>query len=327
MTTALTEAVGLIGWDATDEQWLAAREGGISASDVKTALGFDPHKTPWELWAEKTGAHPVLPITNRAIQLGRDLEPWLLQMAARDLRQPVTYTPYRLYAHPEHTWRLASPDGITATGDLVEGKTAGLCGGFGIPDGWGEKTIPLGHNLQVRWQMHVLGAPRVHVPALVTGLGFRIYVVERDHSIEADLVEQVEEWHERHILNGEEPPFGPGDTDALLRRYPHPTEGTIALDDTDAHELWLAYKSVHTQEYQATLAKKDIADRLKALVGPHEAATVGGHLIATWKATTGRVDWRQLAVDLAEAHNAELPPLSLYRPTPTRIFLVKGLNK
>src|SRR3954453_8754450 len=106
-------AVGLIDWHATDEHWLGAREGGISASDVKTVLGFDTYKSPWELWAEKTGAYPTFQTTNRAIQLGRDLEPWLLQMAARELQQPVTATPYRLYAHAEHTWRMASPDGIT----------------------------------------------------------------------------------------------------------------------------------------------------------------------------------------------------------------------
>lgn len=326
MTEALAQAVGLIGWDAAEEQWLAAREGGISASDVKTALGFDPHKTPWELWAEKTGAFPTFPITSRAIQLGRDLEPWLMQMAARELRQAVTPTPYRLYAHPEHTWRMASPDGITANGDLVEGKTAGLCGGYGIPDGWSEHTVPLGHNLQARWQMHVLDAPRVFVAALVAGLGFRLYLLERDLAVEADLVEQVEEWYQRHILEGEEPPFGAVDADALLRRYPQATKGVVALDGTEAYDLWLAYRSARTRERQAAADKKAAADSLKALIGEHETATVGGHVIATWKSKEGIVNWKRLAEDLAAAHNIELPPINLYRSPSTRTFLVKGLN-
>jgi putative phage-type endonuclease len=35
--------------------WLAWRAGGVSASDVAILLGLSPYKTPWRLWAEKTG--------------------------------------------------------------------------------------------------------------------------------------------------------------------------------------------------------------------------------------------------------------------------------
>ena len=35
--------------------WLAWRAGGVSASDVAILLGRSPYKTPWRLWAEKTG--------------------------------------------------------------------------------------------------------------------------------------------------------------------------------------------------------------------------------------------------------------------------------
>jgi putative phage-type endonuclease len=36
-------------------EWLAWRAAGVSASDVPTLLGVSPYKTPWRLWAEKTG--------------------------------------------------------------------------------------------------------------------------------------------------------------------------------------------------------------------------------------------------------------------------------
>ncbi|MFZ0790595.1 MAG: YqaJ viral recombinase family protein, partial [Chromatiaceae bacterium] len=36
-------------------EWLAWRAQGISASDAATILGLSPYKTPWRLWAEKTG--------------------------------------------------------------------------------------------------------------------------------------------------------------------------------------------------------------------------------------------------------------------------------
>ena len=36
-------------------EWLEWRALGISASEVAVILGRSPYKTPWRLWAEKTG--------------------------------------------------------------------------------------------------------------------------------------------------------------------------------------------------------------------------------------------------------------------------------
>ncbi|WP_292621907.1 lambda-exonuclease family protein [Mesorhizobium sp.] len=36
-------------------EWLAARKRDVTASDASTLLGVNPYKTPFELWAEKTG--------------------------------------------------------------------------------------------------------------------------------------------------------------------------------------------------------------------------------------------------------------------------------
>lgn len=321
-----TPAAGIIGWNHTDSQWLAAREGGISASDVAVVLGFSPYQTPAELWAQKTGRpHPATEV-NEAMQLGTDLEPWLLERSARVLG-PVTRTPWRLYAHPEHPWRMASPDGMVAgSTDLVEAKTAGLTGGFGVPLGWSEDTIPLGYNFQARWQMHVLDAPRVHVPALVSGLGFRMYTLERDLALEEDMVAQVTEWYERHILGDEEPPLGSRDLEALGLRYPTPTAGAVDLDDTDAHDLWLAYRAAHEKEKRAAAEKAEAAGGLKLLLKEHDEGTVEGHPICTWKARDGSVDWRRLATELAETAAVPLPDPETYRKAPTRMFLVKDLT-
>ena len=328
MTAALTtHPVGLIDWQATDDQWLTARRAGISASDVSTALGFNPYQTPWELWAEKTGARRPDTSSNHAAQLGHDLEPWLLDMTARELNLPVTRTEYRLYAHPEYPWRMASPDGITAGGDLVEGKTAGLIRGFGTPDGWTEDSVPLGYHLQACWQMHVMDTPVVHMPALISGMGFRLYRLDRDLTVETDLVTQVADWHARHIIGGEEPELGHSDTAAIMRRWPEPTEGVIPLDDTDAHEIWMTYKQAHEAEQAASAVKRNAANALKLLLQHHEAGTIDGTLIATWKTREGAIDYKQMATDLAEAHRLELPPEAIYRKTPTRTLLVKGLNK
>ena len=56
-------------------EWLTWRAQGISASDVAVVLGLSPYKTPWRLWAEKTGL--LLPEDlsgNLFVQRGNALE-------------------------------------------------------------------------------------------------------------------------------------------------------------------------------------------------------------------------------------------------------------
>lgn len=43
---------------ANRAEWLAARKRDVTASDASTLLGINPYKTPFELWAEKTGRKP-----------------------------------------------------------------------------------------------------------------------------------------------------------------------------------------------------------------------------------------------------------------------------
>ncbi|MGX9145886.1 YqaJ viral recombinase family nuclease [Mesorhizobium sp. 128a] len=43
---------------ANRAEWLAARKRDVTASDASTLLGVNPYKTPFELWAEKTGRKP-----------------------------------------------------------------------------------------------------------------------------------------------------------------------------------------------------------------------------------------------------------------------------
>lgn len=323
----LLAGVPVIGWGATDDEWLDARRRGISATDVSALLGFSPYITPAELWAEKTGRSHSQVVVSHAMELGHALEPWLLDQTSTRLDRQVSQTRARLYAHPEHPWRMASPDGyVVGSTTLIEAKTAGLAGGFGIPPGWSETTIPLGYNFQTRWQMHVLDAPEVWVPALVAGLGFRMYRIERDPVIEDAMVGQVVQWYERHILGDSEPPLGSGDLEALGLRYPVPTEHVIDLDDTDAYELWTAYRTAHEQSKQAKEAKDKAGAGLKALLGPHAIGTFDGDAICTWNAKDGAVDWQMLARDLAITAELPLPDLEHYRKPASRVLNVKGLT-
>lgn len=330
----MVEPLALVGWSETDERWLAARRTGISASDVAAVLGFGPYKTPWEVWADKTGLRTrEVDASREAIRLGVALEPWLLRQAAHRLGVDVARTSARLYAHPEHAWRLASPDGRATKGPLIEAKTAGLASGFGVPAGWSDTRAPLGYELQCRWQMHVCGVDQVVLAAMVAGLGMRFYTFDRDLSVEADMVAQVTEWRDRYLVRRVEPAMGPADNALMDATHPAAGAGSVALDDVaDLVEVIYEYRDGLNREAAGRAMKEAATARLKRLVGDAAAGTVAGKPVVTWNARIGDVRWRDLVEDLIEIVGWDGPLLDLdellgqYRKPDSRSISVKGIG-
>lgn len=325
MTLTLASPVPVVGWDATDDEWLFARNHGLGGSDILAVLGFSRYRTPWDVWAEKTGVRSWQDEGSDSAELGKDLEPWLQGQAAKLLCQPVTQTEHRTYSHPIHTWRMCSPDGLVADGRLAEYKTAGLASGFGIPAGWEDGGIPLGYEFQCRWSLHVMDAPAAEIVALIAGLGVVHRTVTRDMAIEADMVAQVAEWREEHIVARVEPPMGAVDNEAMARLYPRSNGNDIDLTGTAALELWQAYRDARDRETAANAEKKAAGAALKALMGDHERGLFNDAVIATWAPKKGQVDWPRLLAELVERHQIPTPNPEAYRKPSTRSISVKDV--
>lgn len=101
-------------------EWLAWREQGVSASDVAAILGFSPYKTPWRLWAEKTGMlRPDDLSGNFFVQRGNALEDEARQDF--EVRHGTCVLPLCGEAD-EHPVIRASFDGLDDSGRPVEIK-------------------------------------------------------------------------------------------------------------------------------------------------------------------------------------------------------------
>jgi putative phage-type endonuclease len=323
MTDTLTGPVGVIGWDLDDEAWREARKAGLGGSDISAVLGFSTYSSPWEVWADKTGVRSWQDEGSAAADLGVELEPWLIDKAARILDVDVTQPAFRTYAHPLHRWRTCSPDGITPDGRLVECKTAGLQSGFGIPKGWEDGGIPLGYEFQCRWSLHVMGADVIELVGLVAGMGVQHRTIRRDLTIEADMVEQVSDWYQRHIVAGEEPALGAVDNEFLARLFPAPNGQAVDLDDTEAADLHAEYLRARDDEKTAKARKETAGAALKKLLGDNETARVGDKTIAAWSSKKGAVDWPALIADLVETHGVPAPNPESYRKPSSRCLSVK----
>lgn len=329
-------AIPIAAWDETEDQRIR-RHGkhgpNCGSADVAALLGFDRYRSPWTVWADKTG-HPLYHpdrTESPAMALGIALEPWLREQAGPLIhpeRECVAERPaYRVYAHPEHDWRVAAPDGwvrytspweqrdgykvvvypgLDGSGpELIETKTAGLISGR--TRGWSDDAVPLYYDLQCRWQMHVMSSPVCHLVGLVVGRGLVHYPIVRDMEVEADLVEQVSAWWERHIVGGDEPPLGGRDAAVVAALYPRVQRKTVDLDDTDALDLWRTYRDARDQEKEAAARKDEAGIALKALIGDAHEARVDGRPIATWGERKGRVDWEAIARELYQLLTTDAP--------------------
>lgn len=324
MTAVLAGPVPVLGWDARRPEWLAARRLGLGASDVAAVLGFSNYTSPWQVWAEKLDVRRPPDLPSDAADLGTALEPWLLAQAESLIGQPVSRTEAQLYRHPQHAWRMCSPDGTAADGSGIECKTAGLASGYGPPKGWDDGGIPLGYEFQCRWTAHVMGWERVELVALVANRGLVRRTVVRDLPIEADLVAQVTEWWQRHIVGRVEPPLGAVDNPVMAELFPTATpDEVVELDDTNAVEAWVAYRDAHEREKSAKADKEAAGAALKHLIRNAWGAKVDGKLIATWGTKAGHVDWERLVADLAETAGVAPPNPETYRKPATRCLSVK----
>ena len=101
--------------------WLAQRDTMLTASDVAAAIGTNPYQTSNSLFDKKTH-HPKAPkfTGSAATRWGHKYED-----EARKLYEKKTgefVYEFGVISHPEHTWIGGSPDGVTASGRLLEIK-------------------------------------------------------------------------------------------------------------------------------------------------------------------------------------------------------------
>jgi putative phage-type endonuclease len=105
-------------FEQRSNEWLALREGMLTASDVATALGANPYESPERLIAKKV--YKIKWAGNAATAHGTTLEPIARDMY--DARYNRKSHEIGLVQHPVHKWLGGSPDGITEDGLLIEIK-------------------------------------------------------------------------------------------------------------------------------------------------------------------------------------------------------------
>jgi putative phage-type endonuclease len=202
------------------------RKNHIGASESAAILGLSPYATAYDIWATKTGR--VEPWQgNEATAIGQMVENGLLDWAESILGR-MTLQAYRV--HPGGILSATHDGLLMDRPEGCEAKTACILGGK--PDQWGDEgtdEIPDQYLVQCQHQMAVSDLQMVHVPALIGGIGRRMYRVERNEDVVRMLVDRLSAWWERHIVH-DTPPDNCGPSPDIAKRIRRTPGKTIRID-------------------------------------------------------------------------------------------------
>jgi len=301
--------------DTTRAEWLQERRRGIGGSDVAAILGLSSWRTPLDVYLDKTGQRVDRDEDNPAMYWGRTLEPVIRQHYADTTGRNVIQ-PNGILIHPEHAFMFANVDGVTEDGRVFEAKTARTASGWGEA---GSDDVPDAYALQVQHYMAVTGLPVADIAVLIGGSDFRVYHVEADPDLQADMImEESEFW--QHVI--EQRPPEPVSFAEVVQRWGKSGRTGNVMATPDAEAAWKKLVKLRADNK----INAEFEDELKAVICKalgdqgDTLITSTGTVLATWKQSKPAM--RLNVARLTEDH----PDLvAQYREAsePTRRLLIK----
>lgn len=294
-------------------QWLHARRSGIGGSDAAAIMGLSKWKTPFQVYQDKIGEGGP-DIDSEPMLWGRQLEPVIRQQYAERTGRTVYFSDANeIIRHPKHEWMLASLDGKTEDGRVLEIKTARTASDWGEA---GTDQIPQQYLIQVQHYMAVTGLPVADVAVLIGGSDFRLYEVPADAELQAMMIEAEHEFWQQVIARN--PPEPVSFADAVAR-YKTGCAGEVVASESAI----TAIQSLKAVREQIKALEAD-EDAMKAVImnalGESDTLTSGGKVIATWK--NSKPATRFDVASFKEAH-PDLYAKFCTEGVSTRRFLIK----
>jgi putative phage-type endonuclease len=145
-------------------EWLAARRGGVTATDIVTILGLSFHDSPYSLYWRKLGQVPDPEDTDRWA-LGRHLEPYVVRKWIGTAEGLDVITGAGLWRSTVRPWQMATPDGHVIPDPAPYGSEMDACAVLECKSwadadrkSW-EAGPPPAVRAQILWQMDTLDVP------------------------------------------------------------------------------------------------------------------------------------------------------------------------
>lgn len=273
--------------DAPHHEWLDERHNGIGGSDIATAAGINPYATPFQLWLTKTRRIDPNTLhddeTRQRFRIGHALEPVVLRLFAEDHPWLTITSGAGTYARPDTKHHRVNVDGLAWTPNgvldgVIEAKTAN----HRQASAWADGEAPIQYVVQCQWAMHVTGAPRAYLVALVDTHTLTTRVIGRDEWIINQLVERADAFW-RLVETDTPPEPDPTSTTRKMLGHTH-TDPESVIDLPDVWDDDLRRRDdLSRLIMELENEKAGIENRLRAHMGEHETAVCRGQRVATFK--------------------------------------------
>lgn len=281
----------------------------FGCSVAGAALGYSEWETAQDLADRmradiEAGAVAFDDDVGAAAHMGNELERGVLNITERHLGVQLFGNDVSLI-HPAHPWLVATPDawGLREDGAvvLVQAKTANMLGHANLrdlrrkwpdPDDGGEP--PIGYFVQVMLEAAIVsdwidagGEPGVieddpdvlYLAALVGGIGFRLYEIERNRKLERAILDRVVTWYQRHVIDGE--PCPPQSAAERLRMAPAKADDDLIESNDDLEKK--------ARKFQKVTRLKKRLEAMEAELKADFAEAIAGH--AGVKTEAGKISW------------------------------------
>ncbi len=295
------------------DEWLKERRSGIGGSDAPAVLGLSKWKTPLQLYLEKRGELATQP-ESEPMRWGSRLEPLVRQEYA-DRTGEVVRLPDGLLRHPAYPWMLATIDGVTDTGRLVEIKTARTAEGWGEP---GTDAVPQAYLIQVQHYLAVTGLHVADVAVLIGGQEFRLYEVPSDRELQELIIEQEAEFW-KAVQQGTPP--DPVTYADVVARYGRASRAGTVKASIEVLAAVEALRAVRAQLAELDAREEEAKRIILGAMGECDTLVDDeGNILATWKASkpAQRFDAKAL-----QAAHPDLYAKFLRAGEPSRRFILK----
>jgi putative phage-type endonuclease len=294
--------------------WLEERRKGIGGSDIAAIMGLNPWKTAYRVYQEKRKEVKDWQ-GNEATDWGKRLEPalrqWYSDFTGRSVRLPD-----KVLYHAKHPFMLASLDGFTDDGRVVEIKTARSAKGWGEP---GTNEIPDYYVLQAQHYMIVTGFEVADVPVSIGGGSPKLYEVTADQELQEMIINAATGFWQR-VVDGN-PPEPVTYADVVQRYGLSNTQGSlIAMKETI--DVIDGLRLIRGKIGELEAAEEEIKARLIIFMGEQgdQIVSPDGNALITYKLGKGRTTFD---IKSLERDHKELYQQYLKQGEAVRRFLIK----
>lgn len=268
-----------------NSEWLAIRNNGIGGSDIGSIMGVNSYKTPFEVWAEKTGQVKPKDLTEQIpIMIGNELEEMVARLFEKETGFKVRKD-NKTYFHKKHSFLLANIDRqIIGQKAILECKTTSVYN----RKQWIDDEIPASYLLQVQHYLDVLDYEIGYIAVLIGNTEFIYKKIERDDDLIKLIHERVVPFWKDNVLQNIAPEIdgSKASSNFIKTKYQNDLthfDKTNVMTKQQIDDLRLV-KELEKTIKNLTKQKDEVINRIKYFMGESQYnSLVSDDYNVTWK--------------------------------------------